>query len=118
MPRLITKKEKDLRVQEKIDAVNNLYDLSYEGIKSDLLNLKTFKVDLKLDVTQMSLLNAIDLLDQQMKILKCILEFYKKNLELQTLFERLKQVKVQIVTILKKEFRAVKELTGLRGASL
>ena len=50
--------------------------------------------------------------------LKDMRTLFRKNQELKTLLERLEQVKIQIVTIIRKEFRNTQGLTGIRGSEL
>lgn len=100
----ILRETKKNRIEEKINTIQNLYDLVFEKVESNLINVKEFKIDLLLRESDVSLMKAIKIIKKQIAVLKDLNDLYPKHSEIQELMERLFEVHNFIIILLKEEF--------------
>lgn len=107
MPRLTTREDKINKIQEKVEHIQELYNLIFER-KVSYLNLNDFKKQLNLKCDSESFVNAGQNVMRQIKLFQHILEVYPKFKELKDIEMCLKVVYAKIISVLKKEFRIAK----------
>ena len=104
MPRLITREEKNNKIQTKIEHIKNLYNLIFER-KISYLNLKDFKKVLSLDKDCESFVANGKIILKQIKLFQQMIQVYPEFEELKDVEMSLKVVYSELVSVLKKEFR-------------
>ena len=114
MGRLMTKEEKTLIIMNKIKSIQNLYDLAFDETKTNLINSKEFKLDLKLSDNEIDLKETSIVLKDQIKLLKNIYEFYPSHNEIKVLHDKLIKVYDNLIELLKDEFRNVIKRYSIR----
>ena len=107
MPRLKTREDKKNKIQEKVEHIQALYDLIFERNVS-YLNLKDFKKDLNLKFDGESFIYAGKTIMKEINLFKHMHEVYPEFKELNDIETNLKLVYAEIVSVLKKEFRNVR----------
>ena len=107
MPRLKTQEDKKNKIQEKVEHIQELYNLVFER-KISYLNLNEFKKQLNLKYNSESFVVAGKIILQQIKMFQHVFEVYNEFKELKDIESSLKIVYAEIVSVLKKEFRFAK----------
>ena len=86
--------------------IKTIYDASFVGVESEILNLEKFKLNFHIDCEEM-LTQTHKKVYQQRKVLKEIEKIYPQEKQLNLLEDRLKDVSKQIFKILKNEFHYI-----------
>ena len=118
MPRLITQVEKEVKLNKRIQNIQDLYDLAFNADCGNLINIEKFKLNLKMQQNQASLINASQMVANQAKLIDSILELYPSEKELKDLRARLRNVHAQIVKLIKEEFTTIRMKKDLERAKI
>lgn len=116
MPRLITKTEKELKLNKKIKEIQGLYDLAFEADCGNLIVAENFKLNLNLKHNQASLIETSQLIAKQVRLINSILEMYPNDKGLKELKGRLRLVHREIVKLIKTEYTTIRTKQDLELA--
>ena len=116
MPRLITKTEKEVKLNKKIKEIQDLYDLAFQSDCGNLIVAENFKLNLNMQNNQASLIIASQRIAKQVKLLDELFNLYPNEVNLNNLKIRLKQVHAEVVKLIKKEFVTIRTKQDLEQA--
>ena len=118
MARLISKTEKEVKLNKKINEIQDLYDLAFQADCGSLINIENFKLDLNMQQNVASLINASQLIAKQVKLIDNILELHPNENELKDLRVKLRNVHREIVKFIKTEFTTIRTKEDLEKAKV
>ncbi len=104
MQRVKTIEDRKQRIKEKIKSIEDLYNIAFETMDSNLINAKEFKIDLTFECSDVALIKAVKIIKKQISLLKNINDLYPTHKEIQNLIEKLFEVHNLIIVLLKEEF--------------
>ena len=101
MARLISKTEKEVKLNKKIKEIQDLYDMAFQADCGSLINIENFKLDLNMQQNQVSIINASQLVAKQVKFIDGLLKSHPDEIKLKELRGRLRVVHNKIVKFIK-----------------